>query len=126
MSGDEQARFRRSIRFFEVSTGQLGAPSAWFSSDEHLASEVIAAYVDGELRMNAYLRASQHIGMCAECAAEVDAQRQASGALRRAAHVSIPSNLLGALSQIPGDCRAQCAADMDHTMLKRWTAWWRR
>ena len=126
MGGDEQARFRRSTRFFEVSTGQLGAASAWFGSDEHLASEVIAAYVDGELRMNAHMRASQHIGMCAECAAEVDAQRQASGALRRAAHISMPSNLLGALSQIPGDHSGPCQTELDHTMLKRWTAWWRR
>lgn len=30
-----------------------------FGSTEHLASEAIASYVDGELRMNAYLRASQ-------------------------------------------------------------------
>lgn len=73
-----------------------------FGSTEHLASEAIAAYVDGELRMNAYLRAAQHLSLCPECAAEVDAQQQARIALRRAASdVSMPSSLLGLLSQIP-------------------------
>lgn len=73
-----------------------------FGSTEHLASEAIAAYVDGELRMNAYLRASQHLSLCPDCAAEVDAQQQARIALRRAAaDVSMPSSLLGVLSQIP-------------------------
>lgn len=73
-----------------------------FGSTEHLASEAIASYVDGELRMNAYLRASQHLAMCPECAAEVEAQQQARIALRRsAAEVSMPSSLLGLLSQIP-------------------------
>ncbi|QBJ97791.1 RNA polymerase subunit sigma-70 [Rhodococcus sp. ABRD24] len=72
-----------------------------FGSTEHLASEAMAAYVDGELRMNAYLRASQHLALCPECAAEVDAQQQARIALRHAGEVSMPSSLLGLLSQIP-------------------------
>ncbi|MFC7448606.1 zf-HC2 domain-containing protein [Rhodococcus daqingensis] len=72
-----------------------------FSSTEHLASEAVAAYVDGELQMNAYLRAAQHLSMCPECAAEIDAQHHARGALRRAAEISMPSSLLGVLSQIP-------------------------
>ncbi|MFD4179543.1 zf-HC2 domain-containing protein [Rhodococcus sp. NPDC058514] len=72
-----------------------------FSSTEHLASEAVAAYVDGELQMNAYLRASQHLSMCPECAAEVDAQHHARGALRQAPEISMPSSLLGVLSQIP-------------------------
>lgn len=72
-----------------------------FSSTEHLASEAIAAYVDGELRMTAYLRASHHIAECAECAAEVDAQQQARSALRQSGDMSMPHSLLGLLSQIP-------------------------
>lgn len=72
-----------------------------FGSTEHLASEAIAAYVDGELRMNAYLRAAHHISLCPDCAAEVDAQQQARGALRRAAEIAMPTSLLGALTQIP-------------------------
>ena len=68
---------------------------------EHLASEAIAAYVDGELRMQAYLRASHHISICAECAAAVDAQQQARGALRRSGEMTMPLSLVGLLSQIP-------------------------
>jgi hypothetical protein len=72
-----------------------------FSSTEHLASEAVAAYVDGELQMNAYLRAAQHLSLCPECAASVDAQQHVRGALRRASEISMPSSLLGLLSQIP-------------------------
>ncbi|MGV7636429.1 anti-sigma E factor RseA, partial [Mycobacterium kansasii] len=32
-----------------------------FSSTEHLAYEAVVAFVDGELRMNAHLRAGTHI-----------------------------------------------------------------
>ncbi|MGW0022774.1 zf-HC2 domain-containing protein [Rhodococcus sp. NPDC003383] len=81
----------------------MGFPPRQFGSTEHLASEAVAAYVDGELRMNAYLRASQHLAMCPECAAEVEAQQQARHALRNAARRApqMPSSLLGALSNIP-------------------------
>ncbi|WP_235870655.1 zf-HC2 domain-containing protein [Rhodococcus xishaensis] len=73
-----------------------------FGSTEHLASEAIAAYVDGELGMNAYVRASHHLSLCPDCAAEVDAQQQARVALRRVAgEMSMPSSLLGLLSDIP-------------------------
>lgn len=72
-----------------------------FGSTEHLASEAIAAYVDGELRMQAYLRASHHISICAECAAAVDAQHQARGALRRSGEMTMPLSLVGLLRQIP-------------------------
>lgn len=72
-----------------------------FSSTEHLASEAIAAFADGELRMNAYLRAARHIAECPECAAEVDAQQQARSALKDSGEMSMPNSLLGLLSQIP-------------------------
>jgi anti-sigma factor ChrR (cupin superfamily) len=81
----------------------MAYPPRQFGSTEHLASEAVAAYVDGELRMNAYLRAAQHLSMCPECAAEVEAQQQARHALRNAARQApqMPSSLLGALSNIP-------------------------
>ncbi|RVW06102.1 zf-HC2 domain-containing protein [Rhodococcus spongiicola] len=80
-----------------------------FGSTEHLASEAIAAYVDGELGMNAYVRASHHLSLCPDCAAEVDTQQQARVALRRVAgDVSMPSSLLGLLSDIP-----RCHPDQD-------------
>ncbi|WP_050063449.1 RNA polymerase subunit sigma-70 [Rhodococcus sp. RD6.2] len=72
-----------------------------FGSTEHLASEAVAAYVDGELQMNAYLRASQHLSECAECAAAVDAQQHARVALRQSGEITMPVSLLGVLSRIP-------------------------
>ncbi len=72
-----------------------------FNSTEHLASEAVAAFADGELRMSAYLRAARHIAECPECAAEVDAQQQARSALKDAGEVSMPHSLLGLLNQIP-------------------------
>ncbi|MEU4316154.1 hypothetical protein [Nocardia sp. NPDC024068] len=78
-----------------------GRRSPQFHSTEHLASEAVAAYVDGELRMNPYLRAAQHLSVCAECAAEVEAQQQARIALRRATQISVPIGLHDSLSRIP-------------------------
>ncbi|MFC7753680.1 anti-sigma factor family protein [Tsukamurella soli] len=72
-----------------------------FSSTQHLAFEAVVAYVDGELRMNAHMRAATHIAECPLCAAEVDAQRQARTMLRESGEISVPRHLLGALSQIP-------------------------
>lgn len=72
-----------------------------FGSTEHLSIEALAAFVDGELRMSAHLRAAHHLSLCPECALEVDAQRQAREALRDCRPVAMPSSLLGLLSQIP-------------------------
>ncbi|MGB3769968.1 MAG: hypothetical protein WBF79_14335 [Rhodococcus sp. (in: high G+C Gram-positive bacteria)] len=72
-----------------------------FSPTDHLASEAVAAYVDGELRMNAYLRAANHVSQCPSCAGEVEAQQQARIALQGSPQMSMPSSLLGLLSQIP-------------------------
>jgi len=116
-----------------------------FRPTEHLASEAIAAYVDGELRMNAYLRAAQHLSVCSECAAEVDAQQQARIALRRAGQVSIPTDLHDSLTRIPlaelpggaSSARSQSATGStrneavfgflpDSFTATRWTTWWRK
>lgn len=78
----------------------MGAPRQ-FRSTEHLSTEAIAAFVDGELRMSAHLRAAHHLSMCAECALEIDAQRQARTALRDSGAIRVPGSLLGLLSQIP-------------------------
>ena len=72
-----------------------------FGSTEHLSTEAIAAFVDGELRMGAHLRAAHHLSLCPDCSAEVDAQGQARAALRDSCPIVIPSALLGMLSQIP-------------------------
>ncbi|WP_041451149.1 zf-HC2 domain-containing protein [Hoyosella subflava] len=72
-----------------------------FRATEHLAHEAIAAYVDGELPMSAYLRAGAHLSMCDECRDQVSAQIQARSALRQSGPVGVPESLLSALSQIP-------------------------
>jgi hypothetical protein len=97
--------FRRAFswlpaQFASQSDAPVGAPRQ-FSSTEHLSTEAIAAFVDGELRMTAHLRAAHHISLCPECANEVEDQRGARAALRDSCPIRIPSTLLGLLSQIP-------------------------
>jgi hypothetical protein len=97
--------FRRAFswlpsQFASQSDAPVGAPRQ-FGSTEHLSIEAIAAFVDGELRMSAHLRAAHHLSLCPECASEVDAQSQARAALRESCPIAIPNSLLGMLSQIP-------------------------
>ncbi|ORV06357.1 anti-sigma E factor RseA [Mycobacterium celatum] len=97
--------FRRAFswvpsQFASQSDAPVGAPRQ-FGSTEHLSTEAIAAFVDGELRMTAHLRAAHHISLCPECATEVEDQSRARAALRDSSPISIPSSLLGLLSQIP-------------------------
>ncbi|AMD55507.1 RNA polymerase subunit sigma-70 [Mycolicibacterium fortuitum subsp. fortuitum DSM 46621 = ATCC 6841 = JCM 6387] len=97
--------FRRAFswlpaQFASQSNAPVGAPRQ-FGSTEHLSTEAIAAFVDGELRMSAHLRAAHHLSLCPDCAAEVDAQGQARAALRDSCPIAIPNSLLGLLSQIP-------------------------
>lgn len=99
--------FRRAFswlpsQFASQSDAPVGAPRQ-FGSTEHLSIEAIAAFVDGELRMAAHLRAAHHLSLCPDCAAEVDAQGQARAALRDSCPIAIPNSLLGMLSQIPHD-----------------------
>jgi hypothetical protein len=108
--------FRRAFswlpsQFASQSDAPVGAPRE-FGSTEHLSTEAIAAFVDGELRMNAHLRAAHHLSLCPQCATEVEAQRQARAALRDSCPIVIPSSLLGLLSQIPDHApKAQSDAD---------------
>jgi hypothetical protein len=102
---DRGHMFRRAFswlpsQFASQSDAPIGAPRQ-FGSTEHLSMEAIAAYVDGELRMKSYLRAAHHLSLCPECAAEVEGQSQARTALRDSLPISMPSSLLGLLSQIP-------------------------
>ena len=97
--------FRRAFswlpaQFASQSDAPVGAPRR-FGSTEHLSIEAIAAFADGELRMNAHLRAAHHLSLCAQCAAEVDDQLRARTALRDSHPICVPSALLGLLSQIP-------------------------
>lgn len=97
--------FRRALswlpsNFVSVDEAALQAPRQ-FSSVDHLSAEAVAAYVDGELPMKAHLRASGHLSACAQCRGEVEAQGQARAALRDCRPVTMPSTLMGLLSQIP-------------------------
>ena len=42
-----------------------------------------------------------HLSMCQQCALEVESQSQARAALRESLPVSMPSTLMGLLTQIP-------------------------
>jgi anti-sigma factor RsiW len=97
--------FRRAFswlpaQFASQSDAPVGAPRR-FGSTEHLSVEAIAAFVDGELRMNAHLRAAHHLSLCPQCAAEVEDQIRARTALRDSQPIRIPSGLLGMLADIP-------------------------
>lgn len=96
--------FRRAFswlpaQFASQNDAPVGAPRQ-FSSTEHLSTEAVAAFVDGELRMNAHLRAAHHLSLCQDCAAEVEYQNRARSALRDSQPISIPSTLLGTLVQL--------------------------
>jgi hypothetical protein len=88
-----------------------------FGSTEHLSTEAVAAFVDGELRMTAHLRAAHHLSLCPQCATEVEAQRQARSALRDSCPIVVPSSLLGMLSQIPHHTPQQSPEQTDHQQL---------
>lgn len=97
--------FRRAFswlpaQFASQSDAPVGAPRQ-FRSTEHLSLEAIAAFVDGELRMNAHLRAAHHLSLCPQCAADVEDHSRARAALRDSHPIRIPSSLLGLLSEIP-------------------------
>jgi hypothetical protein len=146
MSGQEGALNRESGTAASSTPGRRPR----FAPTEHLASEAIAAYVDGELRMSPYLRAAEHLARCPECAAEVEAQQQARIALRQAAQISAPNDLHDTLSRIPlADLTAHGTDEMPQgagflglrvdsfrfsaspgrelsSDSRRWTGWWRK
>ncbi|MCW0216175.1 MAG: hypothetical protein OJJ54_22725 [Pseudonocardia sp.] len=70
---------------------------------DHLSSDAVVAFVDGELAAGAHERATAHVRGCLECTAEVRAQRQIRTRLRGADAPGVPSSLLAALQSIPQD-----------------------
>jgi anti-sigma factor RsiW len=70
---------------------------------DHLSSEAIVAFVDGELASGPQARATQHLEECADCATQVTAQRQARAELRTAGCPLLSSALLSSLRSIPQD-----------------------
>lgn len=72
------------------------------TSESHLSTEAISAYVDGELSHGARTRAARHIAKCFECAYAVGVQQQAKDSLSCGCEdVDIPTTLLSRLGQIP-------------------------
>ena len=112
--------FRRAFSWLPAQfASQSDAPVGprQFGSTEHLSIEAVAAFVDGELRMTAHLRAAHHLSLCQLCAAEVDAQRQARAALRDSGSIVVPTSLLGMLSQIPHHAPPEPPVPTDQTEL---------
>jgi hypothetical protein len=70
-------------------------------AQQHLATEAVVAYVDGELSIAAHERAIRHLSGCTLCTAEVAAQRQARSAVRCATPPAMSASLLAALHAIP-------------------------
>jgi anti-sigma factor RsiW len=121
--------FRRAFSWLPAQfASQSDAPVGprQFGSTEHLSIEAVAAFVDGELRMTAHLRAAHHLSLCQECAAEVEAQRQARAALRDSCPIAIPSSLLGMLSQIPHHAPPEPPNDAQQPQLADGTPRYRR
>ena len=109
---DQGHVFRRAFSWLPAQfASQSDAPVGprQFGSTEHLSTEAIAAYADGELRMTAYLRAAHHLSLCPQCASEVDDQRQARAVLRDSCPIDVPTSLLGMLSEIPERSTAEGA-----------------
>ncbi|MDO4910497.1 MAG: anti-sigma factor [Corynebacterium sp.] len=77
-----------------------------FCPSEHLSTEAIAAFVDGELPHVAMHRARVHLVHCKECAHEVRVQREASARLREGdgAVPSIPEHLMSRLTSMAEWC----------------------
>ena len=93
----------------------MGSPSGRgrFGGTDHLTTEAVVAYVDGELSVGAHQRASGHLAGCEQCTLEVHAQQQARAALRTADPLTMPSSLLGALCSIPDAATAGTPLSLD-------------
>ena len=77
---------------------------------DHLSLEAVVAYVDGELAAGPHARATQHLGQCPECAAQVSSAGPGpQGAAHRGRPVPAVA-LLSSLRSIPQDTDLPAAA----------------
>lgn len=74
-----------------------------FSSTDHLCTEAVAAFVDGELAPAAHRRAQAHLMECPECRREVARQRQAARRLRDSGELRVPAELRRRLASFDED-----------------------
>lgn len=79
--------------------------AGWVSAPDwgqgHLTLEAVVAYADDELAAAPHDRATRHLTVCRECAAQVGAQMQARTALRSAGGPTLPMSLMASLRSIP-------------------------
>jgi anti-sigma factor RsiW len=69
--------------------------------EDHLGLDAIVAYVDGELGLTAFQRASAHLAGCDFCAAQVAEQTAAQQYLRSAGLPRMSGSLFDSLRSIP-------------------------
>ena len=102
---DRGPLFRRALswlpaQFASQSDAPVGAPRR-FGSTEHLSTEAIAAYVDGELRMKSTCARRASSFAVPAVRAGGRRQSQARTALRDSRPITTPSTLFHLLAQIP-------------------------
>src|SRR5215217_3567686 len=73
----------------------------WSLPESHLLPDAIVALVDGELSAGAHDRALSHIAHCADCTADVAAQRQARTEVQFARAPGMSAGFLASLRSIP-------------------------
>lgn len=103
----------------------MASPEHEFASTDHLGSEAVAAFVDGELSPAAERRAKTHLLACRECREAVARQRQAARRLRDSGELRIPAELrrrLAALSEEQFDEDAPTARHLSHRRPESLTA----
>jgi hypothetical protein len=74
---------------------------SWSLPESHLLPDAIVALVDGELSAGAQGRAMTHIAGCADCAADVAAQREARCQIQFAKAPGMSAGFLASLRSIP-------------------------
>ena len=87
-----------------------------FCSTDHLSTEAIAAFADGELSRHAAHRARLHIVACEECRREVNIQRSAAERLRSCGadeSIRAPRTLVERLAQVAEELPGDGAPDSD-------------
>lgn len=67
----------------------------------HITSETVAAYVDGELPWKSQLVVTKHLVTCDACTQAVQAQKRIRGIIGETCkHVQLPDNLINNLNKI--------------------------
>ena len=93
--------------------GEVSSSRNRFESIGHLGPEAVVAFVDGEMDLKSVDRVRLHLVHCAECRAEIHAQRGTSAWVRQTdgqSDVRVPHGLMDKLA---GIAEGECAAGPD-------------